>query len=429
MDEFKRPLTDRDLIRALLNWHADELSDDELRSRVDRYIDTLESRGSSAPTKNLVSSSKANSLSEKRALVPTSMVDIPARQSDEFLPYENVPYEPLADVVDEPRGAWIPDGWGMYYALDDFLYRVSFGFVTILNLTILVGFFVILGVAFSAWQISMSAERQKRPQFKSMTNSPEKTTEKERKSVLPELTTSVTSAATNSVDSPFTESDVAIENSVPAIETNKATPFDKAMKLIDQADLPTAMLELQAIEDLQQPENQPVASMLKIEVLMRQRTSESMELARQSLMDCKFGEQQLNFDLLVTRWMLTCSGEDRQRFVREAASLPAESRKRMVNWAKVRSGSGNALLESELESNAPRSPNGLCDLLFLASYQYSAGKGDQTMRNLLDVQQKLRSLSTRELDRAEAWLLESSRSNLIEKVDEIVAAINRKQIN
>ena len=444
MDEFNSPLTDKDLIKAILSWRADELSDDELRMAIDSYksnlAETQITRSSKLPVSNsLVSSNMGGS---ERKFATFDDFDSTSPTS-----YETVPYEPIADVVDEPRGAWIPDGWGMYYAVDDFLYRVSYGFVTILNLTIMLGFLMVAGVVFSAWQVSQSAERQQRPKYKSMSSSPQR----DRKSTVPELTAPVSTPNSNAIDSPFpsdaeqtpenaTSDQKALEPaasvsadsnaSARAADSKKmATPYDRAIELIDKPDWPAAMLELQRLEDSSEPGVKPMATLLKIELLMRERTPEAMELARQSMMDCKFEGHELNFDLLVTRWVLTCSADDRLRFLRESASLPPEARARMVNWAKVRSGSSSVLLESELESNAPRTPNGLCDRLFLASCQFNAGKSDQTLRELLNVQQKLRSLSTRELDRSETWLLESSKTLLAEKVDEIVTAISRKQIN
>ncbi len=420
MDEPKRPLTDNDLIKATLSWHANEITESELRETIGSYLERRAEQGATA-TSTADGGSIAGSVPIRTF---ASLAEADAKSKTSF--YESVPYEPLADVVDEPRGAWIPDGWGLYYAIDDYLYRVSFGFVTILNLTIMVGFMIVAAVALSAWQISTSVERQQQQLYKSMGSNESNA----KKPLIPSLTTSVTSSDSAASDrSPFSPDRTQEPSNEAADKPEQETPFDKAITLIDKPDLPAALTELESLEGSDQPNVLPLATLLKVESLMRLRNAESMELARQSLMDCKFAGHELNFDLLVARWMMTCSASDRMRFIREAASLPTEARSRMVNWAKVRSGSASAILESEIESNAPRSPNGVCDRLFLASCQYNGGKSEQTLRELLDVQQKLRALSTRGLDRAEAWLLESSKNELAEKVDDIVTLISRKQIN
>ncbi len=420
MDQPKRPLTDNDLIRATLSWHANEITESELRERVDSFLQRRSELGAYA-----TSTADSGSIA---GIVPvrtfTTLAEADAESKTFF--YEAVPYEPLADVVDEPRGAWIPDGWGLYYAIDDYLYRISYGFVTILNITIMVGFLIVVAVALSAWQISTSVERQRQQLYKPMRSAEPGV----KKPIIPLLNNSVPSSDSAASDrSPSSPEWTQESSNEAAHDTERQTPFDKALMLIDKPDLPAALTELELLEGSDQPDMLPLATLLKVESLMRLRNAESMELARQSLMDCKFAGQDLNFDLLVARWMMTCSASDRMRFIREAASLPTEARIRMVNWAKVRSGSASAILESEIESNAPRSPNGVCDRLFLASCQYNGGKSEQTLRELLDVQQKLRSLSTRGLDRVEAWLLESSKHELAEKVDDFVTLVSGKQVN
>ena len=161
-------------------------------------------------------------------------------------------------------------------------------------------------------------------------------------------------------------------------------------------------------------------------------STNNMEEARQLLMDCKCGEYEIVYDLLVTRWMLLGRADDRNRFLTEAASLPISARQRMSTWAHIRNGSKDSMNAVALEVNNPKSQSDLCDLLFLASFHFNVGKIDETVLELLEVQEKLRALQTAGLNKAESWLLETAKKQLTSKVDEILAMVNRqrsKQIN
>ncbi len=101
----------------------------------------------------------------------------------------------------------------------------------------------------------------------------------------------------------------------------------------------------------------------------------------------------------------------------------------MLPWAKVRSGAADALTETQLQSNVLDAPCPACDLLFLASCHFNAAKRDQSTRELLDAQQKLRGINAAGFDLAESWIVTASKEELVDKIDEIVRVMQRKQIN
>ncbi len=463
MEEMSHKVSDAELIKALLSWRLDNISSDQLRLVVDRYLavrpnartnfEDVSNTNTLADQPESQASRTFEAMEAEDALRSAAAT---AYKSPSFEAYETVPYIPIADVVQERHGAWIPDGWGLYYSVDDYLNRVSRGFLSILNLAMLFGFLVVAGVLFGAWQISMSNERQKKATFKPMSSS-STSRDKQRdapkspipttvgRETSPEETSSV-SGTSGTPPSNTASASPAPERS-PAVaatsertkrteqlksvepELNKATvlsPFDKITDLLAASNSTDALREIEALEAGGQTDLQPMLTFLKVEALLEKLDSESMELARQLLMDCKSSGHELAYDLLVSRWMLLCGADSRERFLRESASLPIESRSRMVNWAKVRSGASDAVLQSELESNAPRTPNSVCDRLFLASCHLNAGMSEQTRRELLDVEQKLRALNTRGFGKVEVWLIESSKKQLVEKVAEIVTSIGRK---
>jgi hypothetical protein len=173
-------------------------------------------------------------------------------------------------------------------------------------------------------------------------------------------------------------------------------------------------------------------SLLRVEALIQKRDKASMELARQLLMDCKSGQFETIYDLLVARWMLLGGTDDRKRFLNEAASLPVSARQRMSTWAHVRNGSKDAMTELVLESSASKGQSETCDLLFLASFHYNLGKKNECIRELLDSQQKLQTLQTSGTNKVESWLLENAKLQLASKVDDILEMVSRqsnKQIN
>ena len=441
MDEMSNKVSESDLMKALLSWRLDNISSDQLRKIVDQYLQVSPRFAETPADAELVSvESRVPAIRTFASLEAEDAQRAsltPAYKAPSFEEHESVPYEPMPDVVDEPRGAWIPDGWGLYYMIDDWLYRISFGFVTVLNLTILLGFLIIIGVLFGAWQISTSSERQKKASYKTMVPSGS-SRDKQRDATEP--LTPAEPASTNPLNGESGESNGVSEKSDDSTSTNSSTgeaptafkssgsnnsslnnsspndtalndsgndkvpnlssailtsSFDKVLALMEASDHSAALKEIETLEAGDTAELQPVLTYLKIESLIQKRDNDSMELARQALMDCDSVGHELVFDLLVSRWMLMCSSQARERFLRESASLAIENRSRMVNWAKVRSGAFDAILESELESNAPRTPNAVCDRLFLASCRFNAGKGEQTRRELLDVELKLRSLNTR----------------------------------
>lgn len=470
MDEMSNKVSESDLMKALLSWRLDNISSEQLRRIVDQYLQVSPSLGETPTEAELVSVESRvpaiRTFASLEAEDAQRAALTPAYRAPSFEEHESVPYEPMPDVVDEPRGAWIPDGWGLYYMIDDWLYRVSFGFVTVLNLTILFGFLIIIGVLYGAWQISTSSERQKKASYKTMAPS-SSSRDRQREATEPFVPTEPVSTNplngnsgetsgvfeksddSTSTDATSGEAPTAFESLSPNNSSpNKAAPnesgndnvpylsngiltssFDKVLALMEASDHAAALKEIETLEAGDTTELQPVLTYLKIELLIQKRDNESMELARQALMDCDTVGHELVFDLLVSRWMLMCSSQARERFLRESASLAIENRSRMVNWAKVRSGAFDAILESELESNAPKTPNAVCDRLFLASCRFNAGKGEQTRRELLDVELKLRSLNTRGFGKAETWLIEKSKKQLATKVAEIVNVLTNKQIN
>ncbi len=226
MEFLPKELSERELVELLVRWRNGQVNTSDLQSAVDTYllhsgaasviaasntsasnytkaepsaslnqlgIDDVETHSSSegvganAARLALVSSASTDSASVVFASTESdaTSADLKSFGKLEFPKEELEPYRPLADVVDEPRGAWIPDFWGMYYAVDDFLYSKTYGLVTVLNASIAVCLVIVVSVAIGAWQINKSIERQKKATFKSMSSAEVKST---REPTTPKLT-------------------------------------------------------------------------------------------------------------------------------------------------------------------------------------------------------------------------------------------------
>lgn len=277
------------------------------------------------------------------------------------------------------------------------------------TLAVLCCVFISAAVIVGAWQINSSNERQKKATFKSMPL--------EEPAASPSPTT-----ATQLADSTDKEQ---VEEMAP-VQVH-FVEFEDVIRSLDQSAWEDALVSVQRLESDIRPELKPLLSLLKIESLLQKRDAGSLELARQELMDGKFGEHKLLFELLVGRWVLLSSAADRARFLSESAALPSSERERMTIWARVRNRSADVHAVSILKSAASSSPSNVCDQLFLASCHHKAGKSDQTVRELLEMQQRLRALRSEDSNSAAAWLLEASKAQLTAKADEFLATISRQK--
>lgn len=484
MDNMGKKLTDRELIAVLLGWYELDKSTDELRSAVAAYVrEEPIPESLTAPVTSAVSTSSTTALSVATAIAPPptpsfelinshingSTQVIPAAMS-ETIPVQRAEtrriespeakYVPQFEHTDEMIGSrgWIIDAWALYYGVEECFHRISFG---LLNMHMLAFLFCILisgAVMVGVWQSNLSAERQKKATYKSMPIEP---AEKTLRTFSPPESSSVTEAIANaeSPDSEAAEVEAAaVEGSqvearerpakaapntsvaktvVPAASVEPVaikTPgseFAPAIELIDKGSLDEALTSLQSLESLRSTSLQPLVTLLKIDVLIRKNDAKSMELSRQLLMDCKFGEFDVVYDLLVARWMLLSSADHRKRFLKEAESLNDNNQRRMIKWAQIRNGDTDALTEYMVKLNAAKGQSQVCDQLFLATYYYTIGNYAETTRELNEAKQKLHNLQSSRRNDAEKWLFESAKQELTSKVDFILNSLSRqpKEIN
>ncbi len=490
MDTTGKKLTDRELIDLVLAWYRLDQSAEELRSAVALYLQNppgavptvvdVISFEAPDPAISLTPSRNGSSLitpvhkSEKNAMPGTGEVE----------PNE-VTYEPQFEPTDELIGSrgWLIDIWALYYGVEECVQRISFGLINMHMLAFLFCILITVAVAIGAWQSNLSTERQKKATFKSMVIEPVDKTPRnassqpsdaplEQNELLtdsesttttePTVTTEVAPdtiaqsasadpANADSVDAvpsatvkspsvksrpvePVASEPVAIEPVAiepVAIETARAE-FGPALGLMEKSLWNEALENLNALEKTGGRELQPLLTLVKIEALIRKHDEESMELARQLLVDCKWGEFDIVYDLLAARWMLLASSDDRARFLSESASLPDAARRRMSLWARIRNYSKDAMSEVILKTLASKGQSEVCDLLFIASFHFNVGRYDETIRELLEVQQKLRALHVARNNSVENWLLETARSQLASKTDDILNLVRdrlKKEIN
>ena len=421
MDKMDKKLTDRELIDVLVAWYKLDQSNEELRKAVASYV-----RQNAAQVTDLGDASKGS----KSSALPSY------ESNDGYLDFETpetkqVTYKAQFEPTDELIGTrgWSIDVWALYYGIEEFFHKISFGLLNMQALAVLFCIAISTAVFAGAWQSMLSSERQKKAAFKTITPSEKGNNDFS----LPEPKTQLESGTASASD-PVAESNtkVASTSVTPELIDGSETEFTPALQLMESSDWDSALANLKTLEDSGKKDLQPLLTFLKVEALIQKRDLESMELARQLLMDCEWGEFDIVFDLLFARWMLLGSMEDRKRFLVEAASLPESARRRMTTWAQIRNGSKDALTEVTLETNTAKDQSEVCDLLFLASYHFNLGKYDVTTRELLDTQQKLRDLKATGKSETESWLLDSAKKHLSSKIDEILNVVSkqpRKPIN
>jgi len=436
MDKVGKKLTDRELIEVVLSWYELDQSTEELRNAVAVYVQRNPTGAPTLTNANSFEERGANALARldanctgSKPIIPISELETSDFESNE------VSYKPQFEPTDELIGSrgWMIDAWALYYGIEEFFHRISFGLVSMQTLAVLFCILVSAAVMVGAWQSSLSTERQKKATFKSMVFEPSdkngKTPSPPELNAPPELSDSL--AASEPTE---TSSDTIVTSTTSAanaIETNE-TEFDPVLRLMEKAAWNDALANLQTLEEGGVSDLQPLLTLMRIEAFIQKRDAVSMELARQLLMDCKWGEFDTIYDLLVARWMLLGGPEDRKRFLNEAASLPAVARQRMSTWADIRNGSKDAMTEVMLETTASKGQSEVCDLLFIASFHCNVGKYDETVRELLDTQQKLRAIQVSGKSTVENWLTETAKSQLAAKIDgiiDMVSRLPRKQIN
>ena len=425
MVKMGKKLTDRELIDAVLAWYNDDQSAEQLREAVSAYVQ----QNAIVPAVALANDfGKYGALEEHEAgsneLCEANYAGAKPNAAERIFEAQDVglfqPFEPSDGIVG--NGGWMIDFWALYYALEDFIHWISFGLLTMKRMAIMVCMLISTGVIIGAWQSSRSSERQKKATFKSMNVESDKNR--------------IPYSVSEVIDSPPQESmpAAAAEPSAPSSNVTSvptaldpSIKFDAAIEFMEKADWNDALANLQILENEGGSDLQPLSTLIRVEALIRKRDVESMELARQLLMDCKSSEYELVYDLLVTRWILLGSAEDRKRFLNEAASLPESARQRMSIWAHIRNGNKDELTGQTLESSAPKGQSAVCDLLFMASLHFNQGNRDETIRELLEAQQKLKNLLSSGENKVVSWLLETAKLQLSSKVDEILALVNRQQ--
>jgi hypothetical protein len=438
-----KKLTDRDLIEALVAWYRLDHSTEELRQTVAAYVHQNSSQVLALPephpeeavTKDAEIEPVGHQFAEPSLSVATRSTTTNIADGNLNRPAEYLPqFEPTDELIGV-RG-WSIDAWALYYGAEDYCQKISFGLLNMQALAFLFCIAISAAVMFGAWQSSLSNERQKKASYKAMEFD---LADKKEQSLTPPQPTEPpeVSDATLVSESVENTSNTKVASTFANPLSNEASDateaeFAPARQLMEVSDWHAALTSLEALERSGKNELQPLLTLMKVEALIQKRDTESMELARQLLMDCDCGEFDTVFDLLVTRWMLLGSPEDRKRFLSEAASLPDATRRRMSTWAHIRNGSKDAMTEVMLETTGSKGPSDVCDLLFIASFHFNIGKYDESIRELLDTQQKLRALQATGKSQIESWLLDSCKSQLMSKVNDIIGMVShqpRKPIN
>ena len=426
MEKMGNKLTDRELIDAVLAWYEQDGSTEQLRNVICAYVQQ----------NALVTTSVRNGASYSGHEIGTFQFEQTTPNDSENLAFkkmetnEGMPdqlFEQVDEVVD--AGVWGIDIWALYFGIEDFIHRKSLGLLTMQRLAVSFCILISVMVANGAWHSSLSSERQKKATFKSL--EVDRAVKNQEQITGPELNSSPAQKAASLPSEPIDEAPTSTMSASKEFNPVEVE-LSNALSLMDKAAWDDALVKLQILENDGRQDLQPMLTLLKVEALIQKRDTASMELARQLLMDCKCDEFDVIYNLLVARWMLIGSTVDRHRFLSEVASLPDSARERMATWARVRNGSKDAMVERTLETYASAGKSHMCDLLFLASFHYNVGKNAETVRELLDMQQQLRSLQTAGTNKLERWLLETAKLHLASKVDEILALIYRKpsqQIN
>ncbi len=440
MDKISKKLTDRELIDVVVSWYKLDQSTEDLRNAVSLYLQrtptvvpivveaiSFEEPGvESGPDAIALQDTNQN---QSTLIVPVDKPAIANAVSSEVTYTQQ--FEPTDELIGS-RGRII-DAWALYYGVEECFYRISFGLLNMHTLAFLFCILISIAVVIGAWQSNLSTERQKKATFKSMVIEPPN--QSPENPAVPDLDSVIEPNKSLSAAEPIEASPTPIVNSTSnesSAATYAETPFTPAVRLMEKASWDEALANLQTLEVKGDSDREPLLTLLRIEVLIQKHDAESMELARQLLMDCKWGEFNLVYDLLVARWMLFGSLDDRKRFLNEAASLPDTARRRMSTWAHVRNGSKDAMNEVSLESYASKGQSEVCDQLFMSLFHYTMGKFDVTVRELLDTKKKLRALHAYGKTDVENWLLETSMSQLTSKVDDLLTLARRqtrKEIN
>lgn len=435
MEKMGKKLTDRELIDHLVGWYKLDRSTEQLREAVSAY---LQQNDEAEVVKKPDVGRNADFVSKPVA------ADFGAPKPASYTPQ----FEPTDELIG--RRGWTIDAWALYYGIEDFITRISFGLVTMQTLAILFCVAISAAVMVGAWQSSLSTERQKKATFKSMVLDP---AEKSRDvSPLEELTSptntdptepSTEQISTSTPDASASESVAADSTDVaknkfapsPSFQPPKFDPpgseLAPAFDLIADGAFDEAIANLQKLERTANSDLLPLLTLVKVEALIQKQDDDSLELARQLLLDCKCVGLDTVFDLLVARWILKSRPPARERFINEAPSLPEAVRQRMTLWAKISNGDKSPVTEFALKNSSSKGPTVVCDQLFIASLHFNLSKYDETLRELLDTQQKLLALESTGKNSDETRLFESAQSQLASKVEEIVSKIGkqRKEIN
>ena len=419
-------LTDRELIDAVLAWYEHDGSTEQLRDVICVYVQQNELVTSSVGNGTTYSGHEVGTFRFEQ-ITPNDSKNLAFKKMETKEGMPDEPFEPVDEVVD--AGVWGIDIWAIYFGIEDFIQRMTLGLLNMQRLAVSFCILISIMVANGAWHSSLSSERQKKATFKSMEVN--RAVKDQEQSTTPELNYSPAQKTASLPPEPI---DAATVSTMSASQEFNPVEIElsNALSLMDKAAWDDALVNLQILENEDRQDLRPMLTLLKVEALIQKRDTASMELARQLLMDCKWGEFEVIYNLLAARWMLIGGTLDRNRFLSEVASLPDSARKRMATWAQVRNGSKDAMAERTLETYASAGKSHMCDLLFLASFHYNLGKNSEAVRELLDVKQQLRSLQTAGTNKLESWLLETAKLHLASRVDEILALINRKpsqQIN
>ena len=435
MDKLGKKLTDRELIEVVLAWYELDQSTEQLRKAVARYVQQHEAVIPSVENALIFEEPGAESLERNETDRNDSKSHSPESKSGTRVSVakEVATYQPQFESTNELIGSrgWVIDAWALYYGTEEFFNRISFGLLNMQGLAVLFCILISATVMIGAWQSSLSIERQKKATFKSMEV---ESTETNRKQFpLRELNAPKESDALAGTEA----ADTSLKSIATPTSTKSSTfeqegaEFETALSLIEEKAWDDALAHLQSLESDDRSNRQPLLSLVKVEALIQKRDAASMELARQLLMDCNWGEYEIIYDLLVARWMLLGNLTDRKRFLNEAASLPESARGRMSTWAHIRNGSKDALTLATLETSTSKGQSDVCDLLFIASFHFNVGRFEETIRELEDTRQRLLTLQATGNSNVENWLLETAKSQLASKVDEILRLVRspRKQIN
>ena len=140
MEKMGKKLTDRELIDQVLTWYKLDQSTEELREAVRAYVQ--QNAGVGATTIAASSHEQPHILEEQVPSVESLDANRNGskhKHADSRFESTRAVYEQQFEPTDELIGVrgWRVDAWALYYGIEEFFHRVSFGLLTMQSLAVL----------------------------------------------------------------------------------------------------------------------------------------------------------------------------------------------------------------------------------------------------------------------------------------------------